>query len=110
MIDKIAQIKKIIRDKKFIKKKYAGYEPIEVDKFLDKISEILETIDVNYQNINNENEIRKKKIDELNYSLLNEKEKNNALSNRIELLLKDGYQSHNLHKEIEIIKKKLNEK
>lgn len=89
-----------ILEKKFAKNMAAGYDPLEVDLFLDNIRSFLVQLN-NYQN-NLLNIIKQKenKIETLKEQI---DQKNNLiklLNNEIETYKRDGYQSQRLINEV----------
>lgn len=110
MVNKIEQMMKIILNKKFMKKHTAGYDPLEVDKFLDEILKFQNILKSEIESIQKINSEDKNNIIILEKKLVQENEKKNILETQISNLLKDGYQSHNIRKEIQDIKKRLDGK
>lgn len=110
MSNKIEEIRIMILNKKMPRVPSAGYDPLEVDKFLDQISKFLREFSQEVNALYENKEYSKSKIIELKSQLEKSNEKNYILDVRNKDLLKDGYQSHNMMQEIKKLKKKMDEK
>jgi len=110
MSNKIEDMRVTILTKRFSRVPNAGYDPLEVDKFLDHVSKNLKEFSHELESLYRNKEFSGKKIFELQKLLEKETEKSYILDLRNKDLLKEGYQSHSIIQEINKIKKKMNEK
>lgn len=105
-------VKKIFDDileKKFSKTMTAGYDPLEVDMFLDKIRGFLITSSQAEEELEKEIKRKNDEILELKKNLKFQLSNIKFLENQIESYKADGYQSQKLIKDLGKLEEEVNE-
>ncbi|MBD5446075.1 MAG: DivIVA domain-containing protein [Mycoplasma sp.] len=105
-------IKKIFDDileKKFSKTMTAGYDPLEVDMFLDKIRSFLITVSQVEEELEKDIKRKNEEILDLKKTIKTKISNIKFLENQIESYKADGYQSQKIIKDLGKLEKELNE-
>lgn len=89
-----------ILDKKFSRNMQAGYDPLEVDMFLDYVREFIVKSDHLYQQIESKLDDKNKDIANLKRKLQEKDNLISILNSEIDSYKKDGYQSQKFVKDL----------
>ncbi|MCL0311718.1 cell division regulator GpsB [Apilactobacillus sp. TMW 2.2459] len=92
---------------KEFKQKMRGYDPAEVDSFLDNIIKDYENFDNVLQNLKNENNQLKSRITDLNNQLASAQNATNGSRNNYDYSAKPNYseQNTNINNNVDILKR-----
>lgn len=98
-----------ILDKKFSKTMTAGYDPLEVDMFLDKIRSFLITLSQTEEELEKDIKRKNDEILELKKNIKIKLANIKFLENEIESYKSDGYQSQKLIKDLGKLEEEVNQ-
>lgn len=107
-----ANVKKIFDDileKRFSKTMTAGYDPLEVDMFLDKVRSFLITMNQTEEELEKELKRKNEEIAKLQKEVKLKTQNIKFLEKDLESYREDGYQSQKIIKDIGKLQQELNE-
>lgn len=107
MINKIEKMIENILNKKFSKSISVGYDPMEVDLFLDDVIKFLNHLLSEAESLNSSYKLEENKLREANEKLKNITNRYKYIKEEYKSLLSDGYGSNRIMRDISELNEKI---
>jgi len=104
MSNKYKDLTREILEKKFIKKLQAGYDPLDVDEFFDKVINEIGNLVTSLEILESNNNKLVKDIENFKKELISREKIIETLNNELNDLKKDGYDSYRTSESIRKLK------